>query len=100
MADCATQIGHSVETADRARFRVKKPGMSLVFLESNSYVSVDKKLLELAGEESILLHCLPAHRGEEITEEALESQNSYVFEQAENRLHIQQALLAVQLGGL
>ena len=61
---------------------------------------VDQKLIGLADEEVILLHCLPAHRGEEITEEALESKNSYVFEQAENRLHVQQALLAVQLGGL
>ncbi len=61
---------------------------------------VDQKLIDLAGEEVIILHCLPAHRGEEITEEALESKNSYVFDQAENRLHIQQALLAVQLGGL
>jgi ornithine carbamoyltransferase len=61
---------------------------------------VDQKLIDLADKEVILLHCLPAHRGEEITEEALESKNSYVFDQAENRLHIQQALLAVQLGGL
>ena len=61
---------------------------------------VDKQLIDLAGDEVILLHCLPAHRGEEITEEALESKNSYVFDQAENRLHVQQALLAVQLGGL
>ena len=61
---------------------------------------VDQKLLDIASEEVILLHCLPAHRGEEITEEALESKNSYIFDQAENRLHIQQALLAVQLGGL
>jgi ornithine carbamoyltransferase len=61
---------------------------------------VDQKLIELADEEVIILHCLPAHRGEEITEEALESQNSQVFDQAENRLHVQQALLAVQLGGL
>ena len=61
---------------------------------------VDQKLIGLADEEVIILHCLPAHRGEEITEEALESKNSYVFDQAENRLHIQQALLAVQLGGL
>ena len=65
----------------------------------NKY-KVDQKLIDLAGREAILLHCLPAHRGEEITEEALESQNSYVFDQAENRLHVQQALLAVQLGGL
>ena len=61
---------------------------------------VDQKLIGIADDQVILLHCLPAHRGEEITEEALESKNSYVFEQAENRLHIQQALLAVQLGGL
>ena len=61
---------------------------------------VDQKLIDLADQEAILLHCLPAHRGEEITEEALESKQSYVFDQAENRLHVQQALLAVQLGGL
>ncbi len=61
---------------------------------------VDQNLIALADEEVIILHCLPAHRGEEITEEALESPNSLVFDQAENRLHVQQALLAVQLGGL
>ena len=61
---------------------------------------VDQKLVNLASEEVIILHCLPAHRGEEITEEVLESNNSCVFDQAENRLHVQQALLAVQLGGL
>ena len=61
---------------------------------------IDQKLIDLAAEEVILLHCLPAHRGEEITEEVLESKNSYIFEQAENRLHAQQALLAAQLGGL
>ena len=61
---------------------------------------VDQKLIGLANNEVIILHCLPAHRGEEITEEALESESSNVFDQAENRLHVQQALLAVQLGGL
>ncbi len=61
---------------------------------------VDQKLIDLADNEVIILHCLPAHRGEEITEKALESKKSYVFDQAENRLHVQQALLAVQLGGL
>ena len=61
---------------------------------------VDKELVALADEQVILLHCLPAHRGEEIADEALESKNSCVFDQAENRLHIQQALLAAQLGGL
>ena len=61
---------------------------------------VDQNLIKLADKEAIILHCLPAHRGEEITEEALESQSSNVFDQAENRLHVQQALLAVQLGGI
>ncbi len=61
---------------------------------------VDQKLIDLADNDVILLHCLPAHRGEEITEEAIEGRNSYVFNQAENRLHVQQSLLAVQLGGL
>ncbi len=61
---------------------------------------VNQKLIGLADEKVIILHCLPAHRGEEITEEALESQSTHVFDQAENRLHVQQALLAVQLGGI
>tara|TARA_Y100001968_G_scaffold115881_1_gene105212 strand:+ start:28 stop:984 length:957 start_codon:yes stop_codon:yes gene_type:complete len=61
---------------------------------------VDQKLIDLADQAAIILHCLPAHREEEITEKALESKNSHVFDQAENRLHVQQALLAVQLGGL
>tara|TARA_B100000965_G_scaffold397191_1_gene413302 strand:- start:1397 stop:2353 length:957 start_codon:yes stop_codon:yes gene_type:complete len=62
--------------------------------------SVSEKLIERANKKVILLHCLPAHRGEEITEEAFESEFSCIFDQAENRLHVQQALLAVQLGGL
>ena len=61
---------------------------------------VDQNLINLADEGVILLHCLPAHRGEEITNEVLEGKNSFVFDQTENRLHVQQALLAVQLGGL
>jgi len=61
---------------------------------------VNENLIELANEKVILLHCLPAHRGEEVTDDAIESNCSRVFEQAENRLHVQQALLAAQLGGL
>ena len=62
---------------------------------------VNEKLIELADKKKfIILHCLPAHRGEEITDEAIESEFSRVFDQAENRLHVQQALLAAQLGGL
>ena len=61
---------------------------------------VNEKLIEVAHKKVIILHCLPAHREEEITDDAIESNFSRVFDQAENRLHIQQALLAAQLGGL
>ncbi|MEV4759855.1 ornithine carbamoyltransferase [Micromonospora sp. NPDC049559] len=55
---------------------------------------VNKDLLALAAPDAIVLHCLPAHRGEEITDEVLDGAQSAVFDQAENRLHAQKALLA------
>jgi ornithine carbamoyltransferase len=61
---------------------------------------VDAELLSLAREDAILMHPLPAHRGEEVAEGILDSPASVVFDQAENRLHLQKALLAVMLGGL
>ena len=59
---------------------------------------VNSQLLSHADPEAIILHCLPAHRGEEITAEAIESDRSRVWEQAENRMHAQQALMASLLG--
>ena len=59
--------------------------------------TIDSKLLKNANKESIVLHCLPAYRGKEITEEVIESKNSRIFEQAENRMHVQQALLSCLL---
>lgn len=59
---------------------------------------LDDRALELADPEAIVLHCLPAHRGEEITNEVIEGAQSRVWEQAENRMHAQQALLASLLG--
>lgn len=59
---------------------------------------VNEKLLTLAASDAIVLHCLPAHRGEEITEAVLESARSRVWQQAENRMHAQKALLAKLLG--
>ena len=61
---------------------------------------VDQALMDLASSGSIVLHCLPAHRGEEISAEVMEGTASRIFDQAENRLHAQQALLAVLMGGL
>ncbi len=59
---------------------------------------VDEKLMTLGAPGAIVLHCLPAHRGEEISEEVLEGPRSRVFNQAENRLHAQKALMAHLLG--
>jgi ornithine carbamoyltransferase len=59
---------------------------------------ISQQLLSLADPEAIVLHCLPAHRGEEITEEVIEGSQSRVWDQAENRLHAQKALLASILG--
>ena len=55
---------------------------------------VNSELLALAGPQVKVMHCLPAHWGEEITEEVLYSPNSVVFDQAENRLHAQKAIMA------
>jgi len=61
---------------------------------------VDDKLFSLAKEDAILMHPLPAHRSEEVSASILDSPRSVVFDQAENRLHMQKALLAMMLGGL
>ena len=61
---------------------------------------LDMELLSKADPGAIILHCLPAHRGEEISSEVMESDASRIFDQAENRLHVQQALLVALLGGL
>jgi ornithine carbamoyltransferase len=59
---------------------------------------LDESLLSEADSRAIVLHCLPAHRGEEISPGVIEGASSHVFDQAENRLHAQQALLATLLG--
>jgi ornithine carbamoyltransferase len=61
---------------------------------------VNNELLSLAREDAIVMHPLPAHRGEEITNDVLDGTQSVVFDQAENRLHAQKALLEQILGGL
>ncbi len=59
---------------------------------------VTSKLMEMAKEDAIFMHDLPAHRGEEVTDEVIEGMQSVVFDQAENRLHAQKALLVMLLG--
>lgn len=61
---------------------------------------VNSRLLSLAKEDAILMHPLPAHHGEEVAENILSSPQSVVLDQAENRMHLQKALLAGMLGGL
>ena len=59
--------------------------------------TIDKNLVSFAKEDFIVLHCLPAYREKEITDEIIESKNSKIFDQAENRMHSQQALLSLLL---
>jgi ornithine carbamoyltransferase len=82
--DVWASMGQEAESADR--MPVFQP------------YQVNRELLTLADAEAIVLHCLPAHRGEEITDEVLEGNRSRVWDQAENRLHAQKALLVSVLG--
>ncbi len=59
---------------------------------------VDERLMRLAAPDALFMHCLPAHRGEEVTAEVIDGPQSVVFDEAENRLHVQKAILAWCLG--
>jgi len=59
---------------------------------------VDAKLMKMADPKAIVMHCLPAHRGEEIAAEVIDGPQSAVFDQAENRLHTQKAVLELLMG--
>jgi ornithine carbamoyltransferase len=83
-ADVWASMGQEAEAAQRA--------------EDFAGYQIDMPLLSAAPPDAIVMHDLPAHRGEEISDEAIESPNSVVFEQAENRMHAQQAVLASILG--
>jgi len=59
---------------------------------------VDRKLMSTANKDAIFLHCLPAHRGEEVAADVIDGPQSRVWDEAENRLHVQKALMAVLMG--
>jgi ornithine carbamoyltransferase len=59
---------------------------------------VNDALLDAAGRDVVAMHCLPAHRGEEITSEVMDGPRSLILDQSENRLHVQKALLVEMLG--
>jgi ornithine carbamoyltransferase len=82
--DVWTSMGHEAERERR--------------LTSFAGFQVNQALMSLARPDAIVMHCLPAHRGEEITAEVLDGPQSVVFDQAENRLHAQKAVMAKLLG--
>ncbi len=83
--DVWTSMGQEAEQAERKR--------------AFKSFQVNKQLLQLAHPNALVMHCLPAHRGEEITSDAMDSIHSVVFDQAENRLHVQKAILTTLLAG-
>ena len=60
---------------------------------------IDMAVMERAGPDAVFMHCLPAHRGDEVTSEVADMPRSVIFPQAENRLHAQKAVLLLLLGG-
>ena len=71
----------------------------VVRLKAFRKFQINHELVKVAKPDYIFMHCLPAHRGQEVTDEVIDSANSVVFDQAENRLHVQKAILAILLGG-
>jgi ornithine carbamoyltransferase len=83
--DVWASMGQEEEQAERARAFAR--------------YTVDAALMRRAARDAIFLHCLPAHRGEEVAAEVIDGPQSRVWDEAENRLHIQKALMAVLMGG-
>ena len=82
--DAWTSMGQEAETEERR--------------DAFGAYQVNAALLAVAGPDAIVMHCLPAHRGEEITSDVMDGPQSVIFEQSENRLHVQKALLVELIG--
>ena len=68
-------------------------------LDAFESFQVDRRLMSVAAKDAVFLHCLPAHRGEEVTDEVMDGPQSLVWDEAENRIHAQKAVLAWCFGG-
>ncbi len=84
-ADVWTSMGQEAETEER--------------LAKFAPYQINGDLVAHAKSDHLVMHCLPAHRGEEITDEVLDGPNSVVLDEAENRLHVQKAIMALTMGG-
>jgi ornithine carbamoyltransferase len=82
--DVWASMGHKEEIAERER--IFKP------------FQVNEKLMKATGKETLFMHCLPAERGREVTDEVIEADYSIVFQQAENRLHVQNSIMVTLAG--
>ena len=85
ITDVWTSMGQEAESARR--------------LKDLGDYQVDARLMGLAAKHAVFLHCLPAHRGEEVTAEVIDGPRSAVWDEAENRLHVQKALLELVVLG-
>jgi ornithine carbamoyltransferase len=94
--EAAVRGAHVVNTDVWASMGQEEEAQQRALAFQGYQVSAD--LMKLAAKNAIFLHCLPAHRGEEVTEEVFEGKQSRVFDQAENRLHVQKAILATLMG--
>ncbi len=82
--DAWTSMGQEAETEERR--------------DAFAAYQVNGRLLAVAGPQALVMHCLPAHRGEEITSDVMDGPQSIIFDQSENRLHVQKALLVELIG--
>ena len=87
-----------VDQAGAVVCRTQIPADKTTLLQTLAPFRVDQRLMSLARPDAVFMHCLPAHRGEEVTDEVIDGPHSVVFDEAENRLHVQKGILSWCLG--